>query len=122
MIRTLLECTDNIALKETLEEVKQPLIESLSRSTRLQGGLAPERQLQPIFSVHAGSCGRCTDWTESTVSHLDLVSSAGPSGAFHLFLVKKNKIVWRMENSGKCIEMLLSFGKVNVSKQGRRVN
>lgn len=50
------------------------------------------------------------------------LGSLGPSWVFQLFLIKKNKIMWRTENSEKCIEMLLSFGKVNASKQRRHVN
>lgn len=47
MIRTLLECTD-ITLKEALEEVKRPLIESLSHSTRLQGACPKAGSCSPF--------------------------------------------------------------------------
>lgn len=85
-------------------------------------GACPEAGSCSPFSLSKPATAGGAQIGPKAVSHLDLVSSVGPSGAFQLFLVKKKKIIWRMENSGKRIEMLLSFGKVNISKQGRCVN
>lgn len=123
MIRTLLEGTENIVQKWSLKEAKTPSRYSLSLSRKgFRLRLTWDMQLGSVFSPFNAGQLLVVQILQLKALFLSWTCFAvWAPGSFAVFLVKKNKIMWRTENSEKCIEGLLSFGRVPVSKRRRHL-